>query len=84
MPQLFEAFPHLESEMLVIKKMSVDDVDALNKITENANVYKYIPPFLYKKSRGNLLAAIRNSGGRDFEKKKQLLQAFIFKLNRTS
>lgn len=73
MPQLFEVFPHLESEMLVIKKMSEDDVDALNKITDNANVYKYIPPFLYKKSRGNLLAAIRNSGGRDFEKKKAII-----------
>lgn len=26
MPQLFEVFPHLESEMLVIKKKSEDDV----------------------------------------------------------
>ena len=32
-----------------------------------------IPPFLYKKSRGNLLAAIRNLSGRDFEKKKQFI-----------
>lgn len=26
MPQLFEVFPHLETGMLVIKKMSEDDV----------------------------------------------------------
>lgn len=73
MGQLFEAFPLLESEMLVIRKMTEDDVDALSEITNNDLVYRYIPPFLYKKSRGNLLAAIRNLGGRDFEKKKAII-----------
>lgn len=36
-------------------------------------MYRYIPAFLYQKSRGNLLAAIRNLGGRDFEKKKMII-----------
>jgi [ribosomal protein S5]-alanine N-acetyltransferase len=73
MGKLFEAFPLLESEMLVIRKMTEDDVDALSEITNNDLVYRYIPPFLYKKSRGNLLAAIRNLGGRDFDKKKLII-----------
>ncbi len=73
MGQLFEAFPLLESERLVIRKMTEDDVDALSEITNNDIVYRYIPPFLYKKSRGNLLAAIRNLGGRDFDKKKMII-----------
>ena len=58
MEQLFETYPLLESEMLVIRKMTEDDIDALSEITNNEHVYRYIPPFLYKKSRGNLLAAI--------------------------
>lgn len=73
MGQLFETFPLLESEMLTIRKMTENDVDALSEITNNDRVYQYIPPFLYKKSRGNLLAAIRNLGGRDFEKKKSII-----------
>lgn len=72
MAELFELFPHLKSETLIIRKMTEDDVAALSEITENPNVYRYVPPFLYKKSRGNLLAAIRNLAGRDFEKKRMI------------
>ncbi len=73
MGKLFEAFPLLESRMLVIRKMTEDDVDALSEITNNDLVYRYIPPFLYKKSSGNRLTAIRNLGGRDFDKKKMII-----------
>lgn len=44
------------------------DVSNLIEITVNPNVYQYIPPYLYRKSRGNLPAAIRCLGGRDFDK----------------
>ena len=73
MALLFDEFPHLESDMIIIRKMAESDVDALAQITYNDNVYRIIPPFLYKKSRGNLLAAVRNLGGRDFDKKKMII-----------
>lgn len=73
MTELFSTFPCLESKTLLIRKMVESDLDALAEITENENVYRYIPPLLYKKSRGNLLAAIRNLGGRDFDKKKLII-----------
>lgn len=73
MGELFDCFPYLTSEMLIIRKMSCDDIDSLSEITSNENVYRYIPPFLYKKGRGNLLAAIRNLGGREFDKKKIII-----------
>lgn len=79
MAELFDAFPYLESEMLTIRKMTEVDVDALSEITNNDHIYRYIPPFLYKKSRGNLLAAIRNLGGRDFEKKKTIIAGIYLK-----
>lgn len=56
------------SERLIIRKMTEEDIESLSEITYNENVYRYIPLFLYKKSRGSLLAAIRNLGGRDFDK----------------
>lgn len=70
---LFDAFPYLEGNSLVIKKMVEGDVEALAEITESDRVYKYTPPLLYKKSRGNLLAAIRNCGGRDFDNGKHII-----------
>ncbi|MGN1249730.1 MAG: GNAT family N-acetyltransferase [Candidatus Spyradocola sp.] len=79
MPALYDEFPHLEDDRLVIRKMQASDVDALAEITGNEQVYRYIPPLLYKKSRGNLLAAIRNLGGRDFEKKKCIIAGIYLK-----
>lgn len=73
MTALFETFPYLRNTRVILRKMTEADVEALEEITGNPNVYKYIPPFLYKKSRGNLLAAIRNCGGRDFDKKKHII-----------
>ena len=58
---------YIMSERLIIRKMTEEDIESLSEITYNENVYRYIPLFLYKKSRGSLLAAIRNLGGRDFD-----------------
>lgn len=77
MAELFQCFPHLMSERLIIRKMTEDDIDSLSEIINNENVYRYIPLFLYKKSRDNLLAAIRNLGGRNFDKKKWLVCTYL-------
>lgn len=73
MPDLFDAFPDLRNERIHIRQMCESDVDALMAITENPNVYRYISPFLFQKSRNVLLTAIRNLNGRDFEKKKLII-----------
>ena len=39
MIQLFENFPYLQSEMLIIKKMTEEDLNALVEITSNDNIY---------------------------------------------
>jgi ribosomal-protein-alanine N-acetyltransferase len=53
--------------------MTEDDLDALMEITDNENVYRFVPPFLFRKSRETLRTAIRNLAGRDFEKKKCII-----------
>lgn len=73
MPALFDTFPSLVSKKLLIRKMADGDVESLAEITENENVYRYILPFLYKKSKKSLLTAIHNLGGRDFAKKKMII-----------
>jgi Acetyltransferases, including N-acetylases of ribosomal proteins len=78
---LFDVFPFIENDYIIIRKMTENDIDALSDITNNDNVYRYIPAFLYKKSRGNLFAAIRNLGERDFDKKKHIIAGIFLKSN---
>lgn len=73
MMALFDTFPHLSNDKIIIRKMVEDDIETLAEITNNDNVYKFIPPFLHKKSRNVLLTAIRNIGSRDFNKKKLII-----------
>lgn len=79
MTELFDVFPYLENDKVIIRKMALSDVAALSEISNNDNVYKYIPLFLYKKSNKTLETAIQNLGGRDFEKKKQIIAGIYLK-----
>ena len=45
MRELFEKFPYLENDKVIIKKMEVNDVEALAEISNNDNVYRFIPSF---------------------------------------
>ena len=60
MTKLFEIFPYLENDKVIIKRMELNDVEALSEISNNDNVYKFIPPFLYKKSSKALETAIKH------------------------
>lgn len=73
MTELFDVFPYIENDKVIIRKMDMNDVAALPEISNNDNVYKYISPFLYKESNKMLEIAIKNLGGRDFEKKKLII-----------
>lgn len=77
--ELFDKFPYLENESIIIRKMEEKDVEALEEITSNENIYQYISPFLFKKSRKSLLTAIQNLGGRDFDKKKGIIAGIYLK-----
>lgn len=73
MTELFDVFPYIENDKVIIRKMDMNDVAALPEISNNDNVYKYISPFLYKESNKMLETAIKYLGGRDFEKKKLII-----------
>lgn len=81
MAELFDVFPYLENDRVIIRKMELNDVAALAEISSNDNVYKFLPPFLYKKSNKALETAIKNLGGRDFEKKKHIIAGVYLKEN---
>lgn len=71
--KLFERFPHIVSDDIIIRKMTEADVDGFFEISNNENVYKYTPESLYRKSKTALSNAIKNLGERDFIKKKWII-----------
>ena len=81
MAELFDEFPYLISDTVIVKQMEVSDVAALSEISHNDNVYRYIPAFLYKKSNKFLETAIKNLSGRDFNKKKLIIAGIYLKSN---
>lgn len=81
MTQLFDVFPYLENNKVIKRKMVSSDIAALSEISNNDNVYKFISPFLYKKSNKALGTAIKNLGGRDFDNKKYIIAGIYLKDN---
>lgn len=81
MAELFDKFPYLENDKVIIRKMKLNDVEALSEISNNDNIYRFILPFLYKKSSKALETAIKNLGKRDFEKKKLIIAGIYLKDN---
>jgi len=61
--------------------MKEEDVFALSEISNNDNIYRYIPPFLYRKDEKFLLEAIRSLGGRDFVKKRFIIAGVYLQSN---
>ena len=45
---LFREYPVMEDDMIVIHKMSDEDADALAEMCAQAEVYRYVPTFLYE------------------------------------
>ena len=49
MKKLFSEIPTLKGERVTLRPLTVADADGLLKLTESAEVYRYLPTFLYEK-----------------------------------
>ncbi len=52
--QLFDAIPRLNNSRIILRPLTPADVPALREITENPNVYRYLPTFLYEQKYDDL------------------------------
>ena len=48
MKKLFSQIPCLKGERVTLRSLTASDADALREFTENTEVYKYLPTFLYE------------------------------------
>lgn len=78
---LFDEFPHIISQDIIIRKMEESDLDDLFEICSSENVYKFTPDFLFTKSKKVLLTTIKNLGQRDFIKKRWIIAGICLKDN---
>lgn len=49
MKKLISEIPYIKSEDIELKKLTLDDTSALKELTENEEVYKFLPSFLFEK-----------------------------------
>ena len=47
--RLFDRIPTLKGKNVILKKISEEDAAGLHELTENENVYRYLPTFLFEK-----------------------------------
>ena len=70
---LYDRFPYIETEDIIIRKMKEEDADFLLRVCSNRNVFRYIPYFLYTEDREVLRAAIRRLNEQDFMEKRWII-----------
>ena len=59
MKNLFDEIPRICSKEICLKEIREEDADAVREMTENDNVYKYLPTFLFERQYSDTKEMIR-------------------------
>lgn len=70
---LYEIFPHIITEDILIRRMTEQDTDALFEVLSNDNVFRYLPDFLHMREKRELEGMIGQFGGRFFRERRWVL-----------
>jgi len=79
MKTLFENFPYLENERIIMKRMCEADADALLRMKQNDAVYQYLPTFLIEQQHEDMAEVIRLSNETEFLTKSAILMGVYLK-----
>ena len=63
---LYEEFPYIVANDIIIRKMTDNDADALMELCSSEAVYRYAPDFMTTKNKKAVIRNISQIGGRDF------------------
>lgn len=56
--KLFSEIPHLQGKHVILKALTPDDAPALQELVNDAEVYRYLPTFLFEKKYDNAQTVI--------------------------
>ena len=59
MKKLFSEIPCIKGERLTLRALTLDDAEGLNRLTQDEEVYRYLPTFLYEKKFNDAEYVIR-------------------------
>lgn len=77
--ELFKEYPVLESDRLIIKKMTEDDAEALAELTASEKVYSSLPSFLYELKYDDKREVIENLDRECFETGESMIMGIYLK-----
>lgn len=76
---LFTEWPYMEDEMIAIHQMSDTDADALLKMCNETEVYRYVPMFLFEQKYENKHEVIAKIQEECFDTKESILMGVYLK-----
>ena len=82
--KLFDEYPYIESDTVVLKKMSAADADALSDMVKNEQLYRYLPTFLYEQKYEEIQEMLAKMDEECFLTKESLLLGIYVKKNPAS
>jgi len=71
--KLFDEYPYIETDTVVLKKMSAADADALSDMVKNEQLYRYLPTFLYEQKYEDIREMLAKMDEECFLPKESLL-----------
>ena len=77
--QLFDSFPRLESDRLILREWTKADLPALDELRKSEAVYRYLPTFLYEQSYENAEEMLLHMREECFDTKASILLAIELK-----
>ncbi len=77
--KLFEEYPYLEDETLIIKRMTDEDADALGAFAASDEVYRYLPTFLYEQKYDDAAEVLKKMDAECFDTKESILMGIYYK-----
>ena len=76
---LFEEYPVLEDELIMIRRMTDADADALAEMCSQGEVYRYVPTFLYETKYEDKHEVIKRMHEECFVTRESLLLGVYYK-----
>ena len=77
--KLFDEYPYMKSDTVVLKKMGAADADALSDMVKNEQLYRYLPTFLYEQKYDDIQEMLAKMDEECFLPKESLLLGIYVK-----
>lgn len=75
MKKLFDEIPVIESDQLILRKLSDADAPLIEEMTRSKLIYRYEPTFLFERQYADMHRMIMDAYGEIFETKQNLILA---------